>query len=52
MVRCKAETFEPVTKINQNESWSRRGPRGRTCSGPRDELDWIRRTTRRLCGRK
>jgi hypothetical protein len=21
MVRCKAKTFEPVTKVNQNGSW-------------------------------
>jgi hypothetical protein len=26
MVRRKAETFEPVTKVNQNEAWLRRGP--------------------------
>jgi hypothetical protein len=25
MVRRKVETFEPVTKVNQNESWLRRG---------------------------
>jgi hypothetical protein len=43
MVRHKAETFEPVTKVNQNESWLRRGPRGSTCSGRRDELDYAER---------
>ena len=43
MVRHKAETFEPVTKVNQNESWLRRGPRGSTCSGRRDELEYAER---------